>query len=253
VQYPDLITALASYAQQEQPSAEYTTALPTIISKAELRIYRELDISATSATNASLVFTPGSRILSLTGMSGQTLNGLPVAYPYPVSVEGLSAIVPAWKMPPYGTRVRFQPVSLSFIDLTWPNESVVSTPGNPFAYFAMLDDQTLIVAPTPDLQYGAEVQGFWRPAPMSAANPQSWLGDHLSDLLVDACMVEVAGWMQNFGQQADDPKLALSWEQRYQQDLKSAGTEEMRRSFGRPVPISFPMVPMGPPPGGPPR
>jgi hypothetical protein len=249
VQYADLTAALAFYSQNEQPSAAYTGALPTIISKAELRIYRDLDLAATHGVNSSLVFTPSSRVLSLTNMSGQTIDGLPVAFPYPITVEGLTAIVPAWRSPPYGTRVRFLPVSLAFIDMTWPQESVVSVPGVPFAYFAMLDDETLVVAPTPDLQYTVEVFGTWRPAPMSASNPSSWIGDHVYDLLVDACMIEIAGWMRDFGQQADDPRMAVSWEQRYQQDLTSARNEEVRRTFGRPVPIQFPMVPMGAPPG----
>lgn len=248
MQYTDLVTALAAYVQEEQPSAAYTTALPTIISKAELRIYKDLDLAAVSAVNASLVFMPGSRILNLTPMTGQTLNGLPVQFPYPVTVEGLVAIVPAWQAPTYGGRVRYQPVSWSFIDMVWPNESVVSVPGTPFAYFALLDDQTLITAPTPDQQYTAEVLGTWRPAPMSATNQESWIGDHLPDLLFDACMIEAMGFQRNFGAQTDDPRSSVTWESRYQADLSRARDEETRRAIGRPPPIAFPMVAQAPAP-----
>src|SRR5215467_10627754 len=152
--YNDLTAQLAAYLQEEQPSSAWTTALPRMVNNAELRIYRDLDLQSVSSANSSLVFTPGSRTLDLTGMTGQTLyNGQPVQFPYPVTVEGLSAIVPAWMAPWQGGRIRFQPVSWAFIDMVWPNEQTVSVPGVPFAYFSMLDDQTAIVAPTPDQQY----------------------------------------------------------------------------------------------------
>jgi hypothetical protein len=252
MQYPDLVAALSFYLQEEQPSASYTGALPTIINNAEQRIFKDLgSILANRAVNASLVFSPGSRTLSLSGVSGTTLNGLPVLWPFPVTIEGLTAIVPAWQAPWSGGRVRYQPVSWAFIDMVWPNESVVSQPGNPFAYFAMLDDQTLITAPTPDLQYTAEVIGTWRPAPMSEANPETWVGDHLPELLFDACMVEATGYQRDYGAQSDDPRMAVSWEARYTASLGRAREEEVRRRIGRPPPVQFPMVTMPAAPGRP--
>ena len=46
-------------------------------------------------------------------------------------------------------------------------------------------------------------------------NTTTWLGDNVPDLFFCACMVEAAGWMQNFGAQSDNPQMALSWEARY--------------------------------------
>lgn len=247
--YAQLVAALAVYVQQEQPSDAYTAALPTIVSNAELRIYRDLDLAATSTSNASLVFTPGSRVLDLANITSIDLNGLPVAYVYPVTVEGITAIVPAWQAPTYGGRVRFQPVSWGFLDMVWPNESVCSVPGQPFAYFAMLDDQTILVAPTPDQQYTVEVIGTWRPAPMSNLQQTSWVGDHMPDLLFDACMVEATGFQRDFGAQADDPRQAISWENRYQATLTKCREEELKRAIGRPPPINFPMTPAPAPAG----
>lgn len=248
MQYNDLVTAMSVYLTEEQPSSSYTTALPTIISKAELRCYRDLDLLATSAVNSSLTFTPGSRILSLTPATGTTISGgYPVAFPWPVTVEGLNAVIPPWVSPPFGARVRYSAVSWAFIDAVWPSEQTVSQPGVPFAYFAMLDDQTLITAPTPDLQYTAEVMGTWRPSPLSPTQQTSWMSNMMPDLLFDACMVEAIGYQRDFGAQSDDPRAALSWEARYQTDLARCREEELRRHIGRPPPIIFPLTRPGAP------
>lgn len=240
-----LNAALGHYLEEEQPSDAFTAILPVLVQKAELRIYREIDFLAHRGVNASLVFVPGSRTLDLTGMTGQLVNGITPLNPFPVSVEGISAVLPAWQQPSAGTRVRFRRVSLDTIDMVWPQETVTGSPGSPFALWTMLDDHTAIVAPTPDNQYLAEVTGTWRPAPMSSVNTRTWLGDNLPDLLIDACMIEAMGYRQDFGAQSDDPRAALSWEQRYQADKASATSEEGRRRLGGLVPP----IAMAAPPG----
>lgn len=227
--YAQLVADLQNYAQQEQPADAFTAAIPVFIDNAELRIYRELDFLATGSTNASVAFTAGSRELPLAGMSGATVGGFPVAFAYPVVVQGVSAIVPSPSAPAVGTRVRFQLVSFEFIDMVWPTEAITGVPAPGNAYYAMKDNNTLIVAPTPAAAYVAEVTGTWRPAPISATNTQTWLSENLPDLLFIACMVEVSGWMKNFGAVTDDPKMAMTWEARYQEQKKSAFEEEQRR------------------------
>jgi len=44
-------------------------------------------------------------------------------------------------------------------------------------------------------------------------------------------MCSAAGYMRDYGSQADDPRMAMSWEQQYAQRLASANKEEMRRKF----------------------
>jgi hypothetical protein len=230
--YQYLVDQLGYYCQQYGALAnpDFTASIPTFIQNAELRIYRELDPLATRQQNATVQMTAYSRKVPLDNMTGVTVDGYPVYPNYPIVVQALSAIVPiAGLQPIQGVRVRFLRVSVDFIDNVWPTEGMVAPPGSPCAYYAMLDHKTIIVAPTPDQNYTAEVTGTWRPAPMSPTNPNTYLGDFMWDLFFSACMVEAAGWMRDYGMQSDDPKLALSWEERYQSNLKNALEEEQRR------------------------
>ena len=231
MQYSDVVNALGYYCQQYiSPSAEWTASLPTILNNAELRVYRDLDFLATRGENATVSFTAGSRTLSMAPMTGNPLSsGDRLFNSYPVVVQGVSAIVPQGDAPQAGTRVRFILTSVDFIDVVWPEEATTQAPSTALAYYALLDHQTIIVAPTPDKAYTAEITGTWRPAPLSSTNPSTWLWSNLPDLAFKAAMVEAAGWMRDFGQQSDDPKMAQSWEALYQEAKANAMEEESRR------------------------
>jgi len=98
-------------------------------------------------------------------------------------------------------------------------------------YFAPVTDQLFMVGPAPDSSYAAEVVGTIRPTPLSATNTATFLTSYLSDLFLAAAMCSAAGYMRSYGSQADDPKLAVSWEAQYAQRLMSAKGEELRRKF----------------------
>lgn len=234
--WSDLVTQLGSFCQQEAPNTNpsFTTSLPTFSANAELRIYRDLDFLATRGQNHSLSFTIGSRTLSMAGMTGATVGGFPVQNAYPVVVQALAAIVPAPSSPSAGTRVRFLLTSVDFIDSVWPQESQTLAPAPGLAYYAMLDHQTAIVAPTPDKAYVAEVTGTWRPEPIGPTNVESWLGDNLPDLLFYAAMVEASGWMRDTGQTMAEVGGAVFWESRYKAALQNAMEEEQRRKGSDP-------------------
>lgn len=264
IQWPALVAALTSYLQ-ETGDLDFAAALTTIVANAELRIYRELDFLATHGTNRSLSMTAGSRVLSILPTTGQTVASLPVAIAYPIIVEGITALVTKGAFPATddagnlstdesgnpiytGTgfvRTRLQRCSLDMIDAIWPDETQTGAPGQPFAYFAMIDHTTAVIAPTPDQAYAVEIVGTWRPAPMSATNPRTWLGDNLPDLFFAACMVEACGYQRDYGAQSDDPKIAQSWEARYVALRQGAISEEMRRKSERPP--SAPPAPPGRP------
>lgn len=246
MQWPDLVAALSYYTQQEQPDASFTAATPTFVNNAELRIYRELDFAATSGQNTSLSTVAGNKTVDLTGMSGQTIIGTPVAFQYPVVVETLAAKV--------GTRwIPFQLTSLDWIDMAWPDETITWPPALGLAYYNMLDNQTARIAPVPDQIYQLRVSGTWRPAPMSAANPITWLGTNLPDLLFAAVMVEAMGYQRDFGAQADNPQAALSWEARYGEAKTTALREEaLRKGFG-PGFQPYAPAPLAKPPPAPPQ
>lgn len=225
--YTTLVAAIDNYLEQDpsQPGTDqFAAAIPTFLSNAEQRIYRELDFLTTRQQVAQSTFTAGSRSLSLTTLS--TGN-----YPqYPIVVQGVAAILPASvSVPSSGTRIQYELTSLDFIDMAWPTEASTAPPSEEFAYFAMKTDQEVVVAPTPDQTYTAEVTGTFRPAPMSVSNTTTWLGDNLPDLLFFACMIEATGYLRDYGASSDDPRLAISWDKRFADAKASAMSEESRR------------------------
>jgi hypothetical protein len=234
VDYTDLTNALTILAVQA-PSPyvfstlpiDFQTMMPRFVEGGECLIYRDLVLLATRAQDASLTFTGATRSLNLSAAS------VIIIVP-----EGLSLIYPAGATPSAGTRIQFDAASLDTIDSIWQQESVTVNPTSNYAdsmgrYWAMRDNQTMVVAPTPDSTYAAEITGLFQPAPISATNPTTYVSLTYPDLLLAACMITVAGYLRDYGQQADDPKLAQSWQQQYDMRKANAMTQEQRlRSQG---------------------
>lgn len=212
--YNQLNTYLQTLIVDQAPSADYATILPAALQDAEQRIYLDMDFLNTRSVNAGSAFTAGSRTFTL-----------PTSPSTIMVLQGVAAITPAGATPAAGTRNPLEPVSLDFIDFTWPTESSTALPDS----WAMRDDATIVVKPTPDQAYIVELTGTFRPNPMSNSNQTTYIGNTYPQLLVAACMVFLTGYQKNFGAQADDPKMAMSWEQLYQSRLKQALSEEQRR------------------------
>lgn len=212
--YNDLNTYLQTLMVDQLPSVNYQTILPAAIQDAENRIYREMDFLDCRTVQSPTAFSVGSRDYVL-----------PTSVNTILVLQGVSAITPAGDVPPVGTQNPLEPVSLDFIDMTWPTESNVELP----KYWTMKDAKTIIVAPTPDAAYQVKLTGIFRPTPMSSSNQSTYIGDTYPDLLVAACMVFMAGYQRDFGAQSDDSPLAMSWEKLYQIRKESALSEEQRR------------------------
>lgn len=212
--YTQLVTDLTTLLVVSPSDTSFQAILPALIDDAEQRIYRELDFLETRTTDSSISFTTNSRNVTLPSTI--------------IVCEGISAITPVSTQPNLGMRNVLEHVSLDFIDSTWPIETGGGATGVP-AMFAMKTDIIAVVAPTPDGSYVMEVTGTIRPAPISATNTTTWLGDHLPDLLLAACMVFGFGYLRDWGSASDDPQAAVSWEGHYQALKVSAMEEEQRR------------------------
>lgn len=200
---------------------------PMAMSDAELHIYRDMVMLATRTTNivqgVPLLTSAGSREVAI------PQTGTPIIVP-----EGFALIYPAGTTnPALGTRIPFDAGSLDLIDLMWPEEGTMVDPSTADWYgrvWALKDDHTLVYAPTADAAYSVELTGLYQPAPISASNQSTYLSTWYPDLLIDRAMVYLSGaLMRNFGAMAEDPKMAMAWEAKYQQDLQGAIAEEQRR------------------------
>lgn len=203
--------------------AFFAQLYPEAIRYAEARIYRELVLLNQRTTDNSLVTVAASRVLNLSAMTTQV-----------IVPEGLSLITPSGTgSPALGTRVPFDEASLDVIDLMWPIEGVTGTPSiTDFTsrMWALLDDHTLVIAPTPDAAYTASITGLFQPLPLSSTTTTTYLSTAYPDLLEAACMVYLCGAiLKNFGAKSDNPMQALSWEMEVTKLMGLAKDEEHRR------------------------
>lgn len=192
----------------------FTEMLPSIIDYAELRMQREIDFLANNTTDSSKSFTANVRLLALP------------ASPYFISVDAVNVITPASTVPNSGTRNPLLPVTTDFLDAVYSSAAGATVP----KYFAMLSNQNMVVGPWPDLAYTVEFKGTTRQAPLYTlgSGGSNFLTQQLPDLYMAAAMVFASGYMRNFGAQADDPRMAQSWETQYQTLMKGADVEEAR-------------------------
>jgi hypothetical protein len=207
--YTSFQATLASYLPVDPGTdPDYSNLLPIIIEQAELRCYRELDFLATRKRSTGLALASSVQTLALPA-------DLMVLREFDIFT-------------PAGTMTARAPLtrrSEAFLRDYWPTPGNTGTP----IYYALPDQATALLAPTPSAAFNVELAYTFRPATLSATNPTTWLATNAPDLFLYAALVAYTGFQRDYGQQSDDPQMALSWERQYQQARVSAIAEEARR------------------------
>ena len=184
-------------AWTENDATEFTTKIPTIINLAELRIYKDADL--TVARKEANLGTP---------IVGQSTLAAPA-----------DLVVPRWLRITNGEYLLQK-------DETFIREylSTASTTGTPKYYATAASGTNFVFAPSFDSVSTLIRIGYtYRPAPLSAANTTTWLSLNAWDVLLFACLVEAAGFMK---MEAQD---LANWEARYQAAVQALRVEEQRR------------------------
>ena len=215
--YSTIVTALASEMVVPTTDDNFIAILPTILSNAELRLQRDLDLIDSTVRDSSTTFTLSTRNFTLPSSLGTF-----------IVVDQMNVITPQGTSDPEsGTRNPLTQVSIDTLDALWPSSTGSTVP----TYYAMMNQDLAIVGPFPDQAYTVEVVGTARFATLSTAVATNPLSVFFPDMYIAAALVEGAAYQRNFGAMSDDPKMALSWEAHYQALLKSAQTEENRKKF----------------------
>lgn len=214
--YDSYVAQISNLVVIPSTDSNFETMLPGMISYAENRVYRELDLLYTQVIDSGT-------------MTANTRNfTLPTNLGTYIIVDAINIITPVTAGTSNGSRSPAKPVSKEFVDAVYPSPSVAT--GVP-EYYAMTSNTVVTFGPSPDAAYTAEVVGIQRPTPLSSANSSSILTQYVPDVFIAASMVFVSGYMRNFGSQADNPQMGASWEGQYQLLIKSAGMEQARAKF----------------------
>lgn len=159
--YTELKTQIWSYLQTDDNGLGGLT--DTIIRQAEERIVRSVQLPF-FRKNVTGTMTSGIKYLS------QPTDFLAV---YSLAViDGTSEYY-------------LLPKDVAFIREAYPDASSTSTP----KYYGVFDENTFILGPTPNSNFGAELHYYYEPASIVDTGT-SWLGDNAENALLYGCLVE---------------------------------------------------------------
>lgn len=213
--YTTYKTQIATLAVVAEDDSNFLAILPQTITYAENRMCRDLDFLSTVSSSTAYSLVAGNRNVTVPAGAFVTLQEVNVLLP-----AGSSN-------PETSTRSPLLPTTKEYLNTVYPSISGAAVPN----YFAMFNQSSFIVGPFPDNNYTVEIVGTVRPASLSAANPETFISLYLPDLFIMASMIYISGYQRNFGRQADDPAMAVSYEAQYKGLMSGAMIEESRKKF----------------------
>ena len=171
--YTTLKTAIQDYLESTESS--FVTNLPTFISTTEERIFK----------NVQLDDFRKNQVGDLTA-SGSYLE-CPTDYLAPFSLAVIDS------SSNYSFLLLKQ---VSFIRDFTPNASTTGLP----KYYAEFDDNTFIVAPTPDSAYEVELHYYYRPASLTTTSDSetTWLSENAPNAMLYGSLVEACTYLKNY-------------------------------------------------------
>jgi len=99
---------------------------------------------------------------------------------------------------------------VNFLQEYSPDPTVTGLP----KYYALFDVDNLILAPTPNQSYTAELHYYYRPQSItSSSSGTSWFGENAPDVLLYGCLVEAYTFMKG------EPTITQLYEKRFTESL----------------------------------
>jgi hypothetical protein len=206
--YAQLVTAIQDYTENQFT----TTDINTFIDNAEQRIYNSVQLPAIRK-NVTGNTSSGNKYLSL---PNDWLSAFSLAviddddnYQYLLNKD------------------------VNFIRAAYPSPDDTGLP----EYYAIFDQNTLILGPTPDQNYEMELHYFYYPASIVTAGT-SWLGDNFDSTLLYGSLLEAYTYMKG---EAD---VYAAYQKRYDEAmemLKQLGDAKNRQDAYRSGQVRYPV------------
>ena len=173
--YAELVSAIKGYAENDFPatagSFTSTDQVNTFIQQAEQRIYNSIQFPAIRK-NSTGTTTSGNKYLAT---PADFLSSYSLA-----AIDG------------DGNYEYLLNKDVNFIRSAYPKATDSGIP----AYYALFDDNTFILGPTPDAAYSMELHYYYYPASIVDAGT-SWLGDNFDSVLLYGSLLEAASFMKS--------------------------------------------------------
>jgi len=184
--YASLVTLVQQYCESTESS--FVANIPTFVQLAEERIFNSVQIPAIRK-NSIGTLTTGNKYLTLPGDWLSTFS--------------LTVIDPVTNVQEF-----LLDKDVNFIRQSFPDPDTTGVP----KYYAIFDDNTLILGPTPDAAYEVEMHYYYYPQSIVTAGT-SWIGDNYENVLLYGCIREAYTYLKG------DADMMQNYEQKYQEAM----------------------------------
>ena len=184
--YTQLVDLVKQYTQNEETS--FVANIPVFVQLAEERIYNAVFIPAIRKNQIGTL-TPSNKYLTV-----------PADW---LANFSLSVIEPVTNAQTF-----LMDKDVNFIRDCYPDPDDTGVP----KYYAIFDQNTLILGPTPDSNYQVELHYYYYPESIVTA-VTSWLGDNFETVLLYGTLREAYLYMKG------EQDMMVYYEQKYQESL----------------------------------
>ena len=184
--YAQLTQLIQDYCESTEQS--FVANIPTFVQVAEQRIYNTVQLPALRK-NVTGSMSNGNQYMSLPSdwlstFSIAVIDGATGEYEYLLNKD------------------------VNFIRASYPFPAVSGKP----AYYAIFDNTTMLLGPTPDANYTAELHYYYYPVSIVTAGT-SWLGTNFDSVLLYGSLREAYTYLKG------DAEMMNYYEQKYQEAL----------------------------------
>ena len=207
--YSELVTQIREYTETD--SNVFTTVIVNdFIEHAELRIFRDVDLDVFRKYQTATL-TSGDPFISMPG-------AIPTDFEF---ARYITIFSPSGSLGGLtdNERVYLQKKDTSFISEYAPNRTSTGIP----KYYANWDNDTIILAPTPNAAYTIELAYNAQPTGLSSSNTTTWVSTNAPQMLLYACLVEAFQFLKG------PDNMLQTYERYYQQALQPFAGEQMGR------------------------
>jgi hypothetical protein len=224
--YTQLFETVKSYVENDFPNQDWTSSagsgtvtftgteqINTFIQQAEQRIYNSVQLPVFRKNVTGLV-TTGNKYLNV-----------PTDW---LATFSLAVIHPVTQIQTFLLNK-----DVEFIREAFPPPDVLGTP----QYYAIFDNTTFILGPTPDAGYNMELHYFGYPVSIVTAGT-SWLGDNFDQVLLYGALIEAYTFMKG------EPDVIGQYSKRYDESillLKQLGEGKNRQDTYRTMQARIPV------------
>ena len=202
--YAELITKIRDYTEVDA-NVFTSTILDGFINDAELRILREID-SDNNRQYAQADIIAGQRYVNTPLINDETL------------IIRSCQITNSTGGANNSSRQFLEYRDTSFIS----EYNAEGTQGLP-KYYSYWDENTIVLAPTPDQNYNMQINYILKPAGLSSSNTETYLSKQFSNGLLYACLVEAYGFLKG------PMDMIQFYEKKYSEAAQGFSIEQMGR------------------------